>query len=131
MSDKTRKKYNGGRKPPSTDSDLANGPPRQRPVITVDYERYAHFLEDADLTEEQKQQFLESLWRIIVSFVDLGFGVHPVQQAQQACGELEDDPSNSSSRAADKVTCESRLLTDRFDDVADPEPDVVADGVEI
>ena len=27
-----------------------------RPVLTVDYELYAHFLDDSDLTEEQKRR---------------------------------------------------------------------------
>jgi hypothetical protein len=28
---------------------------------------------------EERRAFLETLWSIIVSFVDLGFGVHPLQ----------------------------------------------------
>ena len=36
-------------------------------------------LEASDLTDTQKQEFVETLWSIIVTFVDLGFGLHPVQ----------------------------------------------------
>jgi hypothetical protein len=50
-----------------------------RPSIKIDYEKYAAFLEDADLSEADKAAFLDALWSIIVSFVDLGFQVHPVQ----------------------------------------------------
>ena len=42
-----------------------------RPVITVDYEKYGHFLEGSDLTEAQKQEFLQTLWNIIVEFVSV------------------------------------------------------------
>lgn len=59
-----------------TDSEAATS--ATRPVITFDYERYAHFLEDDDLTDEQKRELLETLWNIIVNFVSLGFGVHPL-----------------------------------------------------
>jgi len=50
----------------------------------VDVERYQHLLDDPALSEEQKQQIIEALWSIIVNFVELGFGVHPVQEA---CGQ--------------------------------------------
>ena len=50
-----------------------------RPSVKIDYEKYATFLEDAALSESDKAAFLDALWSIIVSFVDLGFQVHPVQ----------------------------------------------------
>lgn len=51
-----------------------------RPAIGVDYEAYAHFLEGTDLSEAEKQELLQSLWNVVVEFVALGFGVHPLQQ---------------------------------------------------
>ncbi|MEO1151836.1 MAG: hypothetical protein AAFW83_12745 [Pseudomonadota bacterium] len=56
------------------------------PVVSVDVDAYAHFLDGADLTETQKEELLQALWSIIVEFVSLGFGVHPIQQA------MGDDP---------------------------------------
>ncbi len=53
----------------------------KRPSLTIDYELYWHYLDNSDLTDEQKREFLDALWSIIVSFVDLGFAVHPLQQA--------------------------------------------------
>ncbi|MBG6166777.1 hypothetical protein IWQ54_006476 [Labrenzia sp. EL_195] len=50
------------------------------PALEIDYAFYERFLEDADLTDEQKRDFIETIWSIIVSFVDLGFGLHPLQQ---------------------------------------------------
>ncbi|WMS43117.1 hypothetical protein RDV64_01550 [Acuticoccus sp. MNP-M23] len=54
-----------------------------------DVARYAALLEGSDLTEAQKGQFLEALWSIIVAFVDLGFGVHPLQQVED--GKIRSD----------------------------------------
>lgn len=68
-------------------------------AVTVDYDFYARFLEDADLTEDQKREFLQSLWNVIVEFVSLGFGVHPAQQAQINCGE----PTNSAAESAPQI----------------------------
>ena len=73
----------------STDTDLSSPKeqegqvldPTHAPVLTLDYALYAHYLDNADLTDEQKKEFLDALWLMIVSFVDLGFGIHPLQQA--------------------------------------------------
>ncbi|MCF6200383.1 MAG: hypothetical protein L3J67_13540 [Hyphomicrobiaceae bacterium] len=57
------------------------------PNLTIDWELYGAYLEDSDLTEAEKREFIETLWSIVVSFVDLGFGIHPLQQA---CEEDQD-----------------------------------------
>ena len=53
---------------------------RDKPVIKLDVAKYQHYLDDADLTPDEKRQFIEALWAVIVAFVDLGFGVDAVQQ---------------------------------------------------
>lgn len=57
------------------------------PKLTIDWDLYQDFLEDTDLTDDQKREFIETLWSIMVSFVDLGFGIHPLQQA---CGQMDE-----------------------------------------
>lgn len=54
------------------------------PTLSIDWETYLPFFEEDDIPEDQKQELIEALWSIVVSFVDLGFGVHPVQQV---CGQ--------------------------------------------
>ena len=54
--------------------------------MEVDFERYARFLEETDLTDAQKRQMLQALWGIVSGFVDLGFGVNATQST---CGKLE------------------------------------------
>lgn len=51
------------------------------PMLTIDWRKYEKLLKESDLSDEEKQEFLRTLWNVIVAFVDLGFGVHPVQQA--------------------------------------------------
>lgn len=67
--------------------------------VTVDYDLYAHYLEDADLSDEQKREFLQALWTIICEFVALGFGVHPLQQAQSPCGKPPKTDGNSTAES--------------------------------
>jgi len=100
------------------------------PVITVDYERYAHMLEDSDLSEAQKREFLQSLWNVIVEFVSLGFGVHPLQQAENACGKDKENSTNSALTAPNQLYLDHKLLADNFGSAADLSEDVQAKGIE-
>tara|TARA_R110002074_G_scaffold35231_6_gene96327 strand:- start:260 stop:601 length:342 start_codon:yes stop_codon:yes gene_type:complete len=65
-------------------------PPQQAkapPTLTIDWERYGRYLDDSDLTDAQKREFLQTLWDIVVSFVDLGFRLNP---QTEVCGEIAD-----------------------------------------
>ena len=119
-----RKEIGGGSTAFLIDTDK-----RAPPVITVDYEKYEHFLENADLSEDRKREFIETLWRIIVGFVDLGFGVHPAQQAQKTCGKLDENAPEPSSTAPDKVEWEGKFLTENFEQATDLETEPEAEGV--
>jgi hypothetical protein len=68
-----------------------------RPALTLDVALYQAWLDGAELSDAEREAFLESLWSIMVAFVDLGFGVHPMQQAAPAiCGQIceFDDDAN-------------------------------------
>lgn len=64
------------------------------PVLQVDYARYEAYLADADMSESEKREFLDALWEIICNFVSLGYGVHPIQEAQK---DREGNKKNISS----------------------------------
>jgi hypothetical protein len=55
--------------------------PNTPPTLTLDVDLYQHYLDNSDLTDEQKKELLETLWNVVCSFVQLGFNVHPMQQA--------------------------------------------------
>jgi len=57
------------------------GAKKAPPTLTIDWELYGKHLEESNLSDAEKREFLETIWSIVVSAVDLGFGVHPVQQA--------------------------------------------------
>lgn len=68
-----------------------------KPRLEIDIQKYQAYLDGSGLTPTQKEDFLRALWSIMVAFVDLGFGVHPVQQA---CGQVEkslDPPAQADS----------------------------------
>ncbi len=48
------------------------------PALSIDWELYGHYLDDSDLSEADKRACIETLWSIMVSFVDMGFRLAPV-----------------------------------------------------
>ena len=54
--------------------------------LEVDVERYQEYLDDPALSADDRTQIIKALWTIISGFVELGFDVHPIQQA---CGKVE------------------------------------------
>ena len=60
-----------------------------RPVLKLDPDLYQEYLDDAGLSETDRQEFLTTLWAILCQFAELGYRIHPVQSATGiACGEI-------------------------------------------
>ncbi|MGI9506906.1 MAG: hypothetical protein ACR2RE_28020 [Geminicoccaceae bacterium] len=65
--------------------DNADDPDRP-PGLSIDWQLYEHYLEDSSLSEKDKRALIETLWSIMVSFVDLGFCLSPTREI---CGEVD------------------------------------------
>lgn len=97
--------------------------PAPRNVVEVDFEKYMQFLEDSDLSDDQKKEFLETIYDILLSFVDLGFGIHPMQHVLEEkdqkfidCEAVKSDNKDNSKASiseeldkAVKITAAERL----------------------
>ena len=93
-------------------------------ALTFDVTRYDKYLADCDLTEEQKQEFLETLWNIIVSFVDIGFGI---DATQAVCGQLLQTAFKDILNDSDMI--ESKTLPKNFKNTAASKKDSVTQGI--
>lgn len=82
-------------------------------VIEIDIEKYQSYLDDPALSDDQKEQIVHALWALIVSFVEFGFGVHPVQQA---CGQLENEFDPAAKPDSDVVNSEDTKLSEAFNE---------------
>ena len=49
------------------------------PALRFDLDEYRKYIEGENLADAQAEELLGALWLIVTSFVDLGFGLHPVQ----------------------------------------------------
>ena len=70
------------------------------PALEIDLDVYLPLFEDEGISEDDKCKLLEALWSVIMSYVQLGWGVHPVQQAksvrrakEDSCGQIEENAS--------------------------------------
>lgn len=53
-----------------------------KPSLLIDVDFYDDVIDDPDISPDQKRQLIEIIGQIVVAFIDIGFGVHPVQLAQ-------------------------------------------------
>ena len=58
--------------------DLMTSPARR--TLSIDVDRYQQYLDGSGFSDEEKRVYIESLWSIIVMFVDLGYELSPVQK---------------------------------------------------
>lgn len=92
---------------PGSEASSENSPCRKdSPSVGIDLSPYEALLADSDMSEADKTALLEALWSIVSSFVQLGFGVHPVQQAEamredhaRACGQVAKSRGTAPMRA--------------------------------
>jgi len=88
---------------PNKASDEAR---RNPPTLTIDWDLYGQYLEDSDLSDAEKREFIEVLWSIVVSFVDLGIGIHPAQLAtKDACEQNAQKGKSGTPDSASVVNC--------------------------
>ncbi len=69
----------------------------KKKILTLDIDYYQGFLDDMDIPADKKRELVETLWGIVVNFVDMGFGVHPVQLASA------DKPKRPNNKQQDPI----------------------------
>ncbi|MEL6468055.1 MAG: hypothetical protein AAFQ58_24090 [Pseudomonadota bacterium] len=57
------------------------------PTLTCDWQDWLSYLEEVDATDAEKRQLIETLWAIVVAFVDLGWDV---EATSETCGQTLD-----------------------------------------
>src|SRR5687768_1412362 len=63
-------------------------------ALELDHEKYMAELSAFDLTENQKRELLETLWKIMSDFVDLGLSVNICEQVFENAKENDGRPDD-------------------------------------
>ena len=69
----------------NTNTDKTTQPPQ----LSIDWELYGQYLENSDLDDEQKKELIETLWSLVITFVDFGFDIET---------SIENDPETAPVR---------------------------------
>jgi len=80
--------------------------------IEIDYDLLGKELESSSLSEGEKKEFIDCICWIMLSFVDLGFGIEPAQQALMARQSETDHRPQSTISFVDTIMASD--LTDKF-----------------
>ena len=72
-------------KPPAHEREPTTPAPRL--ALTLDLERYLGQLDDWQISDDQKTEFISALWGLLLNFAELGYEIHPAQEAQKAKGK--------------------------------------------
>jgi len=84
---------------------VTHADPKPSLAFSVDFQLYMKLMEDSDASEADKLALIEALWSIVVSFVDLGFQVSPLQQPCKDAAAPTDEASGGVMREFSS-TCE-------------------------
>lgn len=86
------------------DNSIHNARAKPPRALEFDPTLFVHHFERWNASDDEKAEYLELIWQIVVQFVDLGFGIHPLSAAaQQSCGQIPLDASSHERQAADVV----------------------------
>lgn len=90
--------------------DQTQMPPKM--TLSIDMEKYLGQIEDWNLSEDQKREFIETLWGLLIAFAELGFGISAAEQAMNACGQVRDSSVKPARVAPDAVYSEDGFIAD-------------------
>ena len=80
-------------------------------ALTLDVEAYLSQLEDWEMSEEEKLEFIACFWELLLSFAQIGFDIHPAQEAQRTgCKKPKKPPENSQKSAKNAALSSPDML---------------------
>ncbi len=95
-------------RPEDIGAEMYPGPNKQRsdeafPILELDPEDYREQMGEMDFTPEQAQEFLTTLWNIMSTMVDIGWGVDTVQMFLPDIFENTGPDSDNSVKRKDSL----------------------------
>lgn len=61
-------------------------------TLLVDVDYYQAIIDDPEVSDTYKRDLIAIIGSIVIQFIDIGVGVHPVQQAMQEKAAQDKDP---------------------------------------
>lgn len=83
--------------------------------VGIDLDKYQAYLDDPNLSDKEREQLTLLIWQIMMAFVDLGLGIHPVQQA---CGQVPESIDERDNQVENMLGSSSTTLSETFNHIA-------------
>ena len=77
--------------------------------MSVDFDKYRRLAQEFPLSDEEREELLDTLLGVMECFVDQAFGRHPLQQCESQTDYHLQDPLESLESNADKPTTNCHL----------------------
>lgn len=101
-----------------------------RPTLELDVALYQHYLDDSDMTEPEKIEFIQAMYSLVLEFVMMGFEIHPLQKiSETTCGKHSINGGNPTLLSPAMLKSEGMELTDNFKQVTTPKTAADMEGV--
>lgn len=94
-----------------------DGKPERK--LEIDVEKYQAYLDDPDLSDDQKEQIVLAVFQIMSAFVQLGYGIHPLQEV---CGQVEGMVDCAAGADSNGPTAPQKTLNKEFERAAEALP---------
>ncbi|WP_120632122.1 hypothetical protein [Ruegeria sp. EL01] len=84
--------------------------------VEIDTSKYQKYLDDPALTDDQKEEIVVALWSVITGFMDLGFGIQPMQEV---CGKNTETVDHDQATDSNGSKPKSKTLQNAFNAASD------------
>lgn len=92
-------------------------PPARPATLEIDFEKYLEFTHKFNMDEEQQRELIATLWLIIMTQVDIEFGIDSTSAAcRSSCGEVEQVLRSSEVSSDDVVNSRRSIISGEFNE---------------
>jgi hypothetical protein len=98
--------------------EIATSPP----TLVLDTEKlleYQKYLDESDMSEAEKEEFVQTMWHLVCEMILIGFKIHPLQKSENACGKLSGNGGNPTLLSPAMIESETVELSDNFKQIAE------------
>lgn len=95
----------------------ACNPPARPATLEIDFEKYLEFTQKFNMDEEQQRELIATLWLIMMTQIDIEFGIDSTSLADgSSCGEVEHVLRSSEVTSDDVVSSTRSIISGEFNE---------------
>lgn len=92
-------------------------PPAKPLTLEIDFEKYLEFTQKFNMDEEQQRELIATLYLIMMTYVDIEFGIDSTSAAcGSSCGEVEQILRSTEATSDDVVNSRTSIISGAFND---------------